>query len=41
MDWDNINGRIMLSLQMQNDTIAIISDPTRYGQLLKLEELQE
>lgn len=41
LDWDNINGRIMLSLQMQNDTIAIVSDPTRFGQLLKLEELQE
>ncbi|WP_342267181.1 hypothetical protein [Spiroplasma endosymbiont of Villa modesta] len=41
LDWDNINGRIMLSLQMQNDTIAIISDPARFGQLLKLEELQE
>ncbi|WP_339042279.1 hypothetical protein [Spiroplasma endosymbiont of Apeira syringaria] len=41
LDWDNINGRIMLSLQMQNDTIAIVSDPSRFGQLLKLEELQE
>ncbi|BDT05110.1 hypothetical protein [Spiroplasma ixodetis] len=41
LDWDNINGRIMLSLQIQNDTIAIVSDPTRFGQLLKLEELQE
>ncbi len=41
LDWDNINGRIMLSLKMQNDTIAIVSDPSRFGQLLKLEELQE
>ncbi|WDA53898.1 MAG: hypothetical protein PPFGHCPK_01277 [Spiroplasma endosymbiont of Drosophila atripex] len=41
LDWDKVNDRIMVSLQMQNDTIAIVSDPTRYGQLLKLEELQE
>ncbi|WP_425382185.1 hypothetical protein [Spiroplasma endosymbiont of Melieria omissa] len=39
--WDKVNERIIISLQMQNDTIAIVSDPTRYGQLLKLEELQE
>ncbi|WP_342266762.1 hypothetical protein [Spiroplasma endosymbiont of Villa modesta] len=39
--WDKVNDRIIISLQMQNDTIAIVSDPTRYGQLLKLEELQE
>ncbi|WP_339046956.1 hypothetical protein [Spiroplasma endosymbiont of Colias croceus] len=39
--WDKVNDRIMVSLQMQNDTIAIVSDPVRYGQLLKLEELQE
>ncbi|WP_339049211.1 hypothetical protein [Spiroplasma endosymbiont of Colias croceus] len=39
--WDKVNERIRISLQMQNDTIAIVSDPTRYGQLLKLEELQE
>ncbi|WP_339046122.1 hypothetical protein [Spiroplasma endosymbiont of Colias croceus] len=41
LDWDKVNDRIMVSLQMQNDTIAIVSDPVRYGQLLKLEELQE
>ncbi|WP_342253480.1 hypothetical protein [Spiroplasma endosymbiont of Zeiraphera isertana] len=41
LDWDKVNDRIMVSLQMQNDTIAIVSDPTRFGQLLKLEELQE
>ncbi|WP_342254636.1 hypothetical protein [Spiroplasma endosymbiont of Zeiraphera isertana] len=41
LDWDKVNDRIIVSLQMQNDTIAIVSDPTRYGQLLKLEELQE
>ncbi|WP_342254560.1 hypothetical protein [Spiroplasma endosymbiont of Zeiraphera isertana] len=39
--WDKVNERIIISLQIQNDTIAIVSDPTRYGQLLKLEELQE
>ncbi|WP_458257342.1 hypothetical protein [Spiroplasma endosymbiont of Dactylopius coccus] len=39
--WDKVNDRIIISLQMQNDTIAIVSDPTRFGQLLKLEELQE
>ncbi len=39
--WDKVNDRIVISLQMQNDTIAIVSDPTRFGQLLKLEELQE
>ncbi|WP_339046163.1 hypothetical protein [Spiroplasma endosymbiont of Colias croceus] len=39
--WDKVNDRIMVSLQMQNDTIAIVSDPVKYGQLLKLEELQE
>ncbi|WP_425382858.1 hypothetical protein [Spiroplasma endosymbiont of Melieria omissa] len=39
--WDKVNERIIISLQMQNDTIAVVSDPTRYGQLLKLEELQE
>ncbi|WP_174480673.1 hypothetical protein [Spiroplasma endosymbiont of Danaus chrysippus] len=41
LDWDKVNDRIIISLQMQNDTIAIVSDPTRFGQLLKLEELQE
>ncbi|WP_174480756.1 hypothetical protein [Spiroplasma endosymbiont of Danaus chrysippus] len=39
--WDKVNERIIISLQMQNDTIAVVSNPTRYGQLLKLEELQE
>ncbi|WP_342254492.1 hypothetical protein [Spiroplasma endosymbiont of Zeiraphera isertana] len=41
LDWDKVNDRLMVSLQMQNDTISVVSDPTRYGQLLKLEELQE
>ncbi|WP_342218498.1 hypothetical protein [Spiroplasma endosymbiont of Amphimallon solstitiale] len=40
LDWDNVNHRTMVSLQIQNNTIAVVSDPTRYGQLLKLEELQ-
>lgn len=41
LDWDKVNDRIMVSLQIQNNTIAVVSDPTKYGQLLKLEELQE
>lgn len=42
LDWDNVNGRIMVSLQLQNNIIYTISDSGRiqYGQLLKLEELQ-
>ncbi len=40
--WDNVNNRIMVSLQLQNNTIYTISNSgrLRYGQLLKLEELQ-
>lgn len=42
LDWDNVNNRIMVSLQLQNNTIYTISNSGKfqYGQLLKLEELQ-
>lgn len=41
LTWNKVNDKTMVSLQMDKSTIWIISEPTLYGQLLKLEELQE